>query len=55
MIYSSELTESHYKELPMTDKIMENTFLIGIWPRIGNNDIEYVIPTIKEFLINRSR
>ncbi|MDP3622395.1 MAG: DegT/DnrJ/EryC1/StrS family aminotransferase [Methanobacteriaceae archaeon] len=53
MIYSSELTESHYKELPMTDKIMENTFWIGIWPGIDNNDIEYVIHTIKEFLINR--
>jgi len=36
--------------LPNTDFIMNNTFWIGVWPGIGEKEIEYIIDKFKEFI-----
>jgi len=36
--------------LPNTDFIMNNTFWIGIWPGIGEKEIEYIVSKFKEFI-----
>lgn len=37
-------------ELPNTDKIMNDSFWIGLYPGMGDDAIEYMIKTIKEFI-----
>lgn len=49
VIYSDQLDEEHYVQLPNTDIIMNNTFWIGVWPGITSKDIDYVVSVFKRF------
>uniref|UniRef100_A0A7C3RMR5 Lipopolysaccharide biosynthesis protein RfbH n=1 Tax=Dictyoglomus thermophilum TaxID=14 RepID=A0A7C3RMR5_DICTH len=40
-------------ELKNTDKIMQDTFWIGVWPGINREHIEYIIEKFKEFINKR--
>lgn len=37
-------------ELPNTDKIMEKTFWIGVWPGLEDNHLDYMVDTIEKLL-----
>lgn len=50
LINSKELTEEHYKLLPNTDFIMNNTFWVGTFPALGDVEIDRIAGTIKEFI-----
>lgn len=50
LINSKELTEEHYKLLPNTDFIMNNTFWVGTFPALGDEEIDRIAGTIKEFI-----
>ena len=36
-------------DLANTDYIMNNTFFIGVYPKIGDVEMEYIIKTFEEF------
>lgn len=42
-------------DLENTDKILNDTFLIGVYPGLTNEMIDYVIRTIREFVTNRQQ
>ncbi|MFN3786822.1 MAG: lipopolysaccharide biosynthesis protein RfbH [Sulfurihydrogenibium azorense] len=50
IIISNELSEEHYRLLPNTEKIMNDTFWIGVWPGVEEEDIIYIIDTFKKFI-----
>ncbi len=50
LINSKELTEEHYKLLPNTDFIMNNTFWVGTFPALVDEEIDRIAGTIKEFI-----
>ena len=52
IINSKELSEEHYKLLPNTDKVMNGTFWIGVWPGIDKEDIEKIGNIFTEFFKN---
>lgn len=39
-----------FGELKNTDKIMKDTFWVGVWPGIGEKEIEYIIKKFEEFI-----
>lgn len=50
LINSKELTDEHYKLLPNTDFIMNNTFWVGTFPALGDEEIDRIAGTIIEFI-----
>jgi len=52
ILFSDELSEEHYKMLPNTDFIMNNTFWIGVWPGISKKETDYILSKFKEFFIS---
>ncbi len=50
LLLSNELTEEHYKMLPNTDYIMNNTFWVGVFPRLGEVEINKISDTIHNFI-----
>jgi CDP-6-deoxy-D-xylo-4-hexulose-3-dehydrase len=40
-----------FGELKNTDNIMKDTFWVGVWPGIGEKEIEYMIGKFKEYII----
>ncbi len=54
LLTSNNLTEEHYKMLPVTDTVMNNTFWIGVWPGIGRKEIDYIYSTFKTFFKGKS-
>ena len=42
IINSKDLTEEHYKMLPKTDFIMNNTFWVGTFPALGQDEIQRI-------------
>lgn len=50
IINSKDLTEEHYKLLPNTEFIMNNTFWVGTFPALGEKEIAKIANTIKEFV-----
>lgn len=53
LINSKELTDEHYKLLPNTDFIMNNTFWVGTFPALGDEEIDRIAGTIIEFINNK--
>ena len=50
LINSKELTDEHYKLLPNTEFIMNNTFWVGTFPALGVEEIDRIAGTIIEFI-----
>lgn len=50
ILFSDELTEEHYKMLPNTEFVMNNTFWIGVWPGLEEKDLNYIIEVFQMFL-----
>ncbi|OHD13540.1 MAG: lipopolysaccharide biosynthesis protein RfbH [Spirochaetes bacterium GWB1_36_13] len=46
---SKQLTEKHYQMLPNTDKVMNTTFWLGVWPGLNQNQLEYIVEKTKNF------
>ena len=46
IINSKDLTEEHYKLLPKTDFIMNNTFWVGTFPALGEEEISRISDAI---------
>ena len=53
VLLSNRLTEDDYKIIPNTDIIMNSTFWIGIWPGLTRETMEYIIQTIREFIVSQ--
>lgn len=53
LLNSKNLTEEHYKMLPNTDFIMNNTFWIGTFPALGFEELEKVSHIIHKFIEER--
>jgi len=52
-LFDSLIENEDYRvvgELPNTDKIMNNSFWIGLYPGMGDDAIDYMIKKIREFL-----
>lgn len=49
-IMSTDLNEEHYAMLPNTDKIMNNTFWVGVWPGLTMEDLDKIVETIADFV-----
>ncbi|MBS4760015.1 MAG: lipopolysaccharide biosynthesis protein RfbH [Clostridium sp.] len=50
LINSSKLSEEHYKLLPNTDFIMNNTFWVGIFPRLEEKHLDKISDLIHKFV-----
>ena len=50
LLSSKELGEEHYKLLPNTEFIMNNTFWVGVFPALGENEIERTSCVIHHFV-----
>ena len=50
LINSKELTDEHYKLLPNTEFIMNNTFWVGTFPALGEEEITRIADTIHQFV-----
>ncbi len=50
VIKSSEVSNEEFRLLPNTDKIMSDTFWIGVYPGLKAEMIEFMISTIREFV-----
>lgn len=50
IINSKDLTDEHYKMLPNTEFIMNNTFWTGVFPALGENEISRISDTIHAFV-----
>ena len=53
ILYSDEITEEHYKILPNTEFIMNNTFWIGVYPGIEEKDLNHILKTFEQFISSR--
>lgn len=53
ILYSDEITEEHYKILPNTEFIMNNTFWIGVYPGIEEKDLNRILKTFEQFISSR--
>ncbi len=49
ILYSDELNNRHYDLLPNTDFIMNNSFWVGVFPGLGENEITKISKAIHEF------
>ncbi|MMZ66067.1 DegT/DnrJ/EryC1/StrS aminotransferase family protein [compost metagenome] len=43
-----------YGDLTNTDKILHDTFLVGVYPGLTNAMIDYVIEKIREFVLSKT-
>lgn len=50
IISSRDLTEKHYKLLPNTEYIMNNTFWVGTFPSLGDCEIEKISDVIHNYI-----
>lgn len=50
IINSQNLNETHYKMLPKTDFIMNNTFWVGVFPALGEKELDRIAKTIRGFI-----
>ena len=47
---SKDLNEDLYKKLPKTDFIMNNTFWVGTFPALGEEEIQRISDNIHSFV-----
>ena len=50
LINSKDLTEAHYKLLPNTDFIMNNTFWVGVFPALAEKELNKISDLIHNFI-----
>lgn len=50
IINSKDLNETHYKILPKTDFIMNNTFWVGVFPALGEKELNKTSTIIHNFI-----
>lgn len=50
LIFSNELNDDYYKLLPNTDFIMNNTFWVGIFPALGEKELDKTCDLIHKFI-----
>lgn len=50
LLNSKNLTEEHYVMLPNTDFIMNNTFWVGVYPGIGQKELQKTSDLIHKFI-----
>lgn len=50
ILYSDSLTQEHYKLLPNTDFIMNNTFWVGVYPALGIKEMDRTSEVIHSFI-----
>lgn len=53
LINSKELSDEYYKLLPNTDFVMNNTFWVGTFPALGDEEIDRIAETIIQFINNK--
>ncbi len=52
IINSKDLKENHYEMIPNTDFIMNNTFWVGVFPALGELELDRTSKVIHEFIEN---
>ena len=50
LLNSGELSEEHYKMLPNTDYIMNNTFWVGVFPALSEKELDKTSDLIHRFI-----
>lgn len=55
ILNSNDLDEEHYKLLPNTDFIMNNTFWVGTFPGLGTKELDKISDAIHEFIIKNKK
>lgn len=50
ILNSRDLTEENYSQLPNTDFIMNNTFWVGVYPGLGEKELDKTSKLIHEFI-----
>lgn len=50
LLNSKDLTEEHYKQLPNTEFIMNNTFWVGVFPALGEAELDRTSKAIHDFI-----
>ena len=50
LLSSKDLNEDWYKKLPKTEYIMNNTFWVGTFPALGEEEITRIADTIRSFI-----
>ena len=50
LLNSKDLTEEHYKLLPNTDFIMNNTFWVGVFPALSEKELDKTSDLIHKFI-----
>lgn len=55
LLNSTDLTEDHYKLLPGTEYIMNNTFWVGVAQNLNEQDVGVTARTIRDFIEGRTK
>ncbi|MNC81080.1 DegT/DnrJ/EryC1/StrS aminotransferase family protein [compost metagenome] len=53
LIRQPYMKEQQYRvasELPVTDKVMRDTFWIGLWPGLGEDHLEHAASSIESYV-----
>lgn len=50
LLNSKNLSESDYAKLPNTDFIMNNTFWVGVYPALGEKELDKTVRVVREFM-----
>lgn len=51
ILNSKNLSESDYAKLPNTDFIMNNTFWVGVYPALGEKELDKTAKVMREFIV----
>lgn len=54
LLQSSELTDSHYRLIPNSDKVMNQVFWVGVWPGLNKDDLNNIIKAFSDFVEEKS-
>lgn len=50
LLKSNALSEEHYKLLPNTDIVLNSTFWVGVWPGLGEAELNKISAAIHKFI-----